>query len=209
MIMRTLCLTLLLVACPLFAQLETDTITISTSRQIVQQPDQVVFSVQVVVPQTASIDEVLAKLPGTGITAANLTGTSNYSSEQAAWNFTLTAPFSKISSTTALLVQLMQANPVSFYFQGTQVSQPSQSSCSQAVLISDAQAQAQKLAAAAGFSVGPVLAVSDGTLSQAPTAVQTFAVARNDLGFISSWYYAPLPPITCSATVKFRLNRYQ
>ncbi|HLG95546.1 MAG TPA: hypothetical protein VKX49_04460 [Bryobacteraceae bacterium] len=59
-------------AAPALAQLETDTITVAANRQVSLQPDQIVFSVQVSAPQTASIDDVLAKIAGTGLSAADL-----------------------------------------------------------------------------------------------------------------------------------------
>ncbi len=164
-------LPILLVACATaFGQLQTDTITITATRQVSLQPDQIIFNVQVVAPESAGIDDVVAQVAGVGISAANLTGVSSSANDVFAWNFALAVPISQAGGTTASLVQLAQQSKqaVTFYVQGTQVSQAIEQSqpCSQASLISDAQAQAQSLAAAAGFTVGPVLAVSDGSGGQ-------------------------------------------
>jgi len=205
-------LPILLVACAsAFGQLQTDTITITATRQVSLLPDQIVFNVQVVAPESAGLDDVVAQVAGVGISAANLTGVSSYGNDGFAWNFTLAVPISQASATTASLVQLAQQSKqaVTFYVQGTQVSQALQQSqpCSQTSLISDAQSHAQSLAAAAGFTVGPVLAVSDGSLAPAvPQAVagQLFAVLLGT----PSFFVAPPQPITCTAVVKFQLLRY-
>lgn len=208
-------LPILLLACAsAFGQLQTDTITITANRQVSLQPDQIVFGVQVVAPESAGIDDVVAQVAGVGISAANLTGVSSYFNGGLAWNFTLAVPISQASATIASLAQLSQQSKqaVTFYVQGTQVSQAFQQSqtCSQASLISDAQAQAQKLAAAAGFTVGPVLAVSDGSLAPAAPAgiaiIGRFLAVSGFLGLVSN--VVPASPITCTAVVKFQLLRY-
>jgi len=212
-------LPILLLACAFaFGQLQTNTITITANRQVSLQPDQIVFGVQVVAPESAGIDDVVAQVAGVGISAANLTGVSSYFNGGLAWNFTLAVPISQVSATIASLAQLSQQSKqaVTFYVQGTQVSQALEQSqpCSQASLVSDARAQAQSLAAAAGFSVGPVLAVSDGSGSagQSPAAVVRYAfvgIVSTVSAFLElSSYVAPTPPITCTAVVKFQLLRY-
>jgi hypothetical protein len=180
------------------------------------QPDQVVFNVQAVAPDSSGIDDVVAEVAGVGISAANLTGVSSYYNGGLAWNFTLAVPISQAGATTASLVQLAQQSKqaVTFYVQGTQVSPALQQSqpCSQANLISDAQAQAESLAAAAGFTAGPVLAVSDGSGGQASAVPVRYAFAGSfsTLGAFLELgsYAAPPQPITCTAVVKFQLFRY-
>jgi len=207
----------LLVACAsAFGQLQTDTITITATRQVSLQPDQIVFNVQVVAPESAGLDDALGEVAGTGITEANLAGVSSSGNGQFAWNFTLAVPISQAGATTASLVQLTQQSKqaVTFYVQGTQVSQALQQSqpCSQANLISDAQSQAQSLAAAAGFTVGPVLAVSDGSGGQSPAAVVRLGSIANVLTstFINvESFVVPIAPLTCTAVVKFQLLRYR
>ncbi len=200
-----------------FAQLDTNSITVSVSRSSTVQPDQVVFAVTVQSGLNASLDDVLAALQGSGITAANLAGVSSnnpspYTQSTILWTFTLTAPFSKqkdtVTSLTALEQTVAQGKSgltLSFTVAGTQVSAQALQSqtCSLTGLISDAQAQAQSIAAAAGVTVGPVLALSSATSSPIPAAVNFVS------GAFSSVYVAPTtyaPP--CGLTVKFALFRY-
>jgi uncharacterized protein YggE len=167
--MRNLLLILLAAGLPLWAQLETDTITITASRQVNLQPDQIVFNVQVLAGATAT---VLAQL------------------------------------------QQQSKQTVQFYAQETRVSPALQQSqgCSQVNLVSDARTQAQNLSVAAGFSVGPVLAVSDASgppFIPSAVRIQTFASFLQVGAFLPSPVpiYAT-PPLTCAAVVKFRLFRY-
>jgi hypothetical protein len=214
--MRKLFPIFLLAAVPALGQLQTDTITITALRQVSLQPDQVVFSVQVSTPESAGLDDALAAVSGAGVTAADLTGVFTGNPNMLNWSFTLAVPFSEAGATTKTLAQIAQQSngAVSFSSQGTQVSLALQQSqpCSQASLISDARAQAQSLAAAAGFTAGPVLAVSDGSGGQSPAAL----VGYNFIGSFGSVgaflelssYVAPTPPVTCTAVVKFQLLRY-
>lgn len=214
--MRNLLLILLIASSPVWAQLETDTITIAASRQVNLQPDQIVFNVQVLAPNTAGLDAALAKVAGTGITAADLTGVYNSSNDNFSWVFSLPVPVSQAGATATLLAQLQQQSKqtVQFYAQETRISPALQQSqgCSQANLVSDARTQAQNLAAATGFSVGPVLAVSDGSgppFIPSAVRIQTFASILQVGAILSS--SAPIyvtPPLTCAAVVKFRLFRY-
>ena len=196
-----------------FAQLDDNTITITATRQITLQPDQIVFDVSVQTPQSAGLQDALAKVPGTGITAAELTEV--YTDVQATieWDFTVTAPVSQAGAMVTMLAQLGQQSQgtVSFIVEGAQVSRAAQQSqpCSQTALVADAQKQAQALASAAGFTVGPVLAVSDGSGVQGvPTAVRGESLAI--LGaFVSAIPpVVPATPVTCTAVVKFQLYSY-
>ncbi len=208
---------LLLAAAPLFAQLESHTLTISATRSINLQPDQVVFGLTVSSAATASLDQIVSALGGLGITSANLTGVNNYSAPTTfQWSFTLAAPLSNLSATIGSLTKLQQTIAqnnsgltLTFTVEGTQVSQQLQQSqsCSNADLITDATAQAQKLAAAAGLTLGTIL-----RLSNLPAA-QTYAVPVNvaQVGsFVSGGFsefllgYVP-SPVTCSLLVKFQL----
>lgn len=214
--MRNLLLILVIAGSPVWAQLETDTITIEASRQVNLQPDQIVFSVQVLAPKTAGLDEVLAKVAGTGIAAADLTSVYNSSNDNFSWVFSLPVPVSQAGATATVLTRLQQQSQrtVQFYAQETRVSPALQQSqgCSQANLVSDARTQAQNLAAATGFSVGPVLAVSDGSgpqLIPLLLQIQTFASFLQAGALLSpSAAIDVTPPLACSAVVKFRLFRY-
>jgi uncharacterized protein YggE len=205
---------LFLTAVPLFAQLDSHTLAISASRSLTPQPDQVVFGLSVNAAST-TLDQVVGALSGLGVTDANLTGISN--SDPFQWSFTLVAPLSKLSTTIASLIKIEQTIgqnnsglTLTFTIEGTQASQQVQQlpSCSDAELIADATAQAQKLAAAAGLTLGPILRVSNVPGSQTyavPNIVER--VGSFVLGDFSEFLFAaPLPsPVTCSLLVKFEL----
>jgi len=178
-----------------FGQSNPNSITVTASRTNNPQPDQVVFQVTVTSPLTTSRDDVIAALQGSGIGLTNFTGVSTqqtYNGKQyltsLAWNFTLTAPLTSMKPTvdtfTGLQMTLSKAATglwLGFSVQGMQVSPQAQQAqpCSLPELISDARAQALKIANAANMSLGSVLglinAVSDTT-------------------------------VTCSVTVKFALG---
>jgi len=211
--MRNLGLILVLACAPALGQLATDTITITANRQVNLQPDEIVFSVEVSVDETAGIDDVLARVSATGITAADLTNVFSFGAG-VGWFFALPVPLAQASAATTLLTQPEQQSgqAVSFNVQGAQVSQALQQSqpCSQANLVADAQTQAQNLAAAAGFTVGPVLAVSDGRLAQQPTSVVEAGRFAATIPLLSPYFVPLLPPstVTCTAVVKFQLYRF-
>jgi uncharacterized protein YggE len=163
-------LTLLLAAVPVFGQLENHTLSISASRSSYLQPDQVLFGLAVTSGATTSLDQVVAALPGLGITDASLTSEYYSSPTTLIWSFSYTAPISgltaAVGSITKLQQTIAQSNSglaLTFTVEGTQVSQQLRQaqSCSNSDLIADATAQAQKLAAAAGLSLGPILKFSN------------------------------------------------
>jgi uncharacterized protein YggE len=203
---------LLLAAAPLFGQLPSNTLTISASRSVVFQPDQVVFGLTVSSSPNTNLDQIVAALAGIGVAYANLSGIDNNNAPLLDWNFTLAAPISNLTATINSLTNLQrtitQNNSglmLTFIVEGTQVSlqlQQSQS-CSNADLISDATAQAQKLATAAGMRLGPILELSN---AQAPeTSISgVFGVAQLALAA----HVVPIsysPPLTCSLSVQFQL----
>jgi len=103
---------------------------------------------------------------------------------------------------------------LTFQFQGAYVSpQAYQSqSCPTKDLVADAQTQAQKVVAAAGFAVGPIIAISDGSSSAA--AVPTFAFRAGNFStgtlYNTAAGFSPYAiPSACSIEVKFKLLRYQ
>jgi uncharacterized protein YggE len=222
MTMSKLCL-FLLSACLLFGQATQRSVTITASQPINVAPDQIVFFVTLSSGLSTGLDDVIAALRGSGITAANLSSVytqSTYTSQNQQqqylqWTFTLPVFFGSMQDTVASLTNLQKAIAqqktgltLSFGPQGTRVSPQTQQAhqCSTASLIADAQAQAQKLADAAGFILGPVLATSEASPTVVP--VQAFATGVIALGnfqqFFSPAVY-PVAPSTCSLTVKFAL----
>lgn len=216
---------LLILSIPVaFAQLDSNSVTVTATRTMTHQPDQVLFGVTVQSGLNTSLDDVVAVLQGSGITAANFSSistppplvlTGNPIPAPAVmpmlqWTFALSVPLAKIQDTIATLSALQksiaQQNKgltLSFSVQGTQVSAQLQQSqvCPIPDLLADAQAQAQKLAAAAGLSLGAVLAMSSGV--SVPSSVSSsFSLT----GLLLT--PAPVLPSVCSMTVKFALLRY-
>src|ERR1017187_9921498 len=180
MLKRTLILGFLLSASIAFAQLDSNSVTVTASQSVNLQPDQVLFAVYVSTPLTASLDDVLAAVKGAGITSANFsgvyssataqsgTGTGNGQPPAEQWAFGLAVPFAQMKATVTTLTSLqqstMQANSgftLSFSVQSAQVSTSllQSQSCNIPGLIAEATAQAQKLAAAAGLNLGSILAI--------------------------------------------------
>ncbi len=191
---------LLLGMSPIFGQLESHTLAISATRSINLQPDQVVFGLAVSSSATTTSDQVVAALSSIGITSADLTGIQNFDPVTLQWGFSLTAPIASLTSTIAALTKLEQTIAqnnsglsLTFIVNGTQVSQQLQQSqaCSNSDLIADATAQAQKLAAAAGMSLGPIL-----RLSNAPIDVNVPRLLGN-----ATFFEGDLSCLLCLSTV--------
>ena len=227
---KRLSIFLLFLSVPLaFGQLDSNSVTVTATRSTSQPPDVVVFSVVVQSGLNASLDDVVGVLKPAGITGVNFVGVSTpdgliFTGSPALnpltpllrgmqWVFALPAPLAKIKDAVATLTTLQkniaQQNNgliLSFAVQGTQVSPQSQqsSACPISDLLADARAQAQKLADAAGLSLGVVLAMSSATSIPAGGLVSAPAFVA---GISFSTVSAPFPSI-CSMTVKFALLRY-
>ena len=208
-----------------FAQLDSNSVIVSATRSMTQQPDQVLFGVTVQSGLNTSLDDVVTALQGSGITAANLSAVSTAPAyvlvgtggpqpptvtPMLQWTFALPAPLAKIKDTIATLTGLQQriaqqtnGLTLSFSVQGTQVSAQLQQSqvCPTSDLLADATAQAQKLAGAAGLSLGGVLSMSGG--ASVPSNVGSAVAIVGALIFTP-----PVLPSVCSMTVKFALPRY-
>lgn len=161
------------------AQPSPNTLTVTATRTSSVQPDQVVFGVSVTAPLTTSQSDVIAALQGSGITAANFS--SVYSTQMLSvggnqfisvlqWNFTVTVPVTNLKSTidtfTGLQMALSKAKnglSLSFSVQGMQASAQAQQAqpCSLPGLISDARAQALKIANAASATLGNIVGLSN------------------------------------------------
>jgi len=215
-------LTLLTFASLAVAQTDSNSITVTASRNTNLPADQVVFGVSVSSGFNASLDDVLGALQGSGITLASFTGVSSppafvisipvvaiapvIPAPALQWSFTLAAPLSKIKDTISTLTTVQQnvakknnGLSVSVQIQGAHVSPQAQQSqiCALPDLIADARGQAQKLADAAGLGVGVILAMSSATSSATAT---TAGLSSFLIGV------APLP--NCTLTVKFALQRF-
>jgi uncharacterized protein YggE len=204
-----------------FGQLDSNSITVSASNNATLQPDQALFSVSIVSGSSTGLDDVLAALQPAGITIANFSGvstqlglcaTATCTSGQAPvqWVFTLPAPLANTKATVASLITLQQniANAkngltLSFSLVGTQVSQQLAQSqtCSIASLLTSATTQAQTMAAASGFNLGAILAMSSST-SNVVSSSPGYVVAGS---FVSTFLTSNPPP--CAITVKFNVTR--
>jgi uncharacterized protein YggE len=200
-----------------FAQLDSNSITVSASSNTNLQPDQVVFAVSVQSGINTGLDDIVTALQGSGITAANFSGVNTQGQTIAtlgtmppmpaptlSWSFTLPAPLANIKATVASLTTVQQniaklnnGLMMSFSVIGTQVSQQLAQSqtCSLPGLITSATMQAQSLAAASSFTLGAILALSSSTSS----VMSNSQVVAN--GISNS---APSP---CAITVKFNVTR--
>jgi hypothetical protein len=209
--MRKFWLAILLAAVPLFGQLPSYSVTISSTRQIVVQPDQVLFGLSVSSGPSTNLGQVVTALASLGITSANLTGVQNSDPATLQWTFSLATPLTSliatINSLTALQQTIGQNNSglaLTYYIAGTQISQQLQQSAACSDSIADATAQAQKLVTAAGMTLGPILKLSNTPL--ASTAVRP--VIEFLSGAFSEFVYAPPPqPINCLLSVQFQLLR--
>ena len=199
---------ILLVPALALAQTPPNSVTVTASRNANLAPDQALISVTVNTNLNGSLDDAVAALQGSGITAANFSGVSTtvvssgqQSVTQLRWAFSTVADLANLKATFATLTGVQQAvaskkngMSVTFSVSGTQVSQKAAQSqpCSISDLMSDARAQAGRLASTAGMTIGAVLAVSGGTTTTATgagTNVVTSVVSQ---------------PV-CSLTVKFAL----
>lgn len=175
----------------LFGQLDSGSITVTASRSISLPPDQVAFAVDVSSGLSASLDDVIAALAGSGIGLGNFNGINNsllyvvtgsmLPPSTIDWSFTLPVPISQLKATAASLSSLQQSIAsknagltLSFRVRGTQTSPqlPQSQTCSISDLMSDARAQAQKLATATGFTLGYVVSMSSASAFSCSLTVQ-------------------------------------
>lgn len=199
--------------CVAFAQAASNpnSVIVTASRGMNIQPDQVVFSVVVDTPTAGTLDQAVNTLQGSGITAANFTGVGTVqvydpasgpnqpALSVLAWYFSLTVPLANLQSTVGLLSAVQKSNggqnngiSISFSISGTSVSAQAAlaQQCSQTGLLSDARAQAQALASAAGKTLGAVLAMSSGISTTPASGLSGAAVSTP----------------SCTLTVKFQMS---
>jgi uncharacterized protein YggE len=204
MLIRRFASLLLISAVPLAAQIVNNTVTVTASQSSTAQPDEAVFSVTVASGLDKSLDDAVAAVSSLGITAANLvsvgvsppglppppcvtvTSPPQCPPSNLQWNFQLVVPFSKLKDTTAALAALQKSISqnnsgltLSFSLSGTPVSGQQAPTCNLANLVSQARAQAQDIAGAAGFKAGVVVGLTSATSNGAPLCSLT---ARFALG---------------------------
>ncbi len=177
------------------AQLDSNTVTVTASRNANPEPDQAIFYIAVDSGLTTTLGDVLSALQPSGITLANFSGVStlwnsvtsisDQPPQGIVWTFTQAVSLTSTKSTVATLTQLQQRIAQSnsgltlfFQIQRTQVSPQARQAqpCVAADLIADARAQAQTTAGSAGFTVLSILSMSGSTSGCSVTV--TFAVGR-------------------------------
>src|SRR5258708_1502365 len=189
-----------------FAQLDSDTVTVSVLQSFSLQPDQVTFSADVSTGMNTGLDDVITKLRSAGITSAMFSGLySEVDPPALHWLFTISVAISELQPTMARLTALK----LPFYMeQGSQVSQQLREAqpCSMSSLLAFAQARATKMADAVELVVGRVVELSD------ESGFGSVSVGRAPAGYKLPAFLlttpAPIQPGTCSLTVKFKLLRY-
>jgi hypothetical protein len=184
-------------------QLDSNSVTVTASRNSNLQPDLILFTVTVYADSRAALNDILAAVQPAGVTIADLTGVStantNPSQVGLQWSFALTTPLGSLKDTSSMLTRLQgtigQSNKslsmaLAFSLQGSAFSKQLQQSqpCVITDLLNDARTKAQGMANAAGRTLSSVLAVSGMTAPVNGPAYTTSAVSQN-----------------CSVTVKFGL----
>jgi len=217
-----------LTAAAAFAQLDSNSVTVSASRGTTIQADQVVFAITVSSGLDVNLTDVVAAVQSAGLTLSNFqsvsttpvyqilpTGTPQPGMPPPAlqWVFALPVPISKLKDTTATLTTLQQSiarnnngMTISFSIAGTQVSVPLQQSqtCPLPDLLSDARTQAQKMAEAANMTLGAILAMSGSTATVQPGSGVPITAYLGSFSFSSLLTSPTAQP--CFITVKFALK---
>jgi len=218
-----------------FGQLDSNSITVTASSSTTIQADEAVFLVSVTSSLDTKLDQVVAAIAQTGITGSDLVSVNiivfpSFAAPSVMglqWTFLLGAPLSKIKDTSAALSALAQTISengsgltLKFQFQGTRVSAQAQAArqCPVSDLLADATTQAKKLADAAQFSAGPILAISEAQVLPAAQTVSAISVplaVGTGSGTLSGFLVSSVPVGTtsnvaagCSLTVKFALYHY-
>jgi hypothetical protein len=161
-----------------FAQLDDNTLTVTSAQNTTAAPDQLVLNVSLYLSANSTLEDALKALQGTGIAATDLTGLSASSSlvqPLNLWLFARIVSPASLADGIAALQKIRAALEVAKNGQDLVFSVSSQTSkqllaaqsCPRDVLLADARARAATWANAAGVNLGPVLGVSNESSSQA------------------------------------------
>ena len=208
---------LIFAVCFAWAQSDTNSVTVSATRVIPDvPPDQVGLAVTITAGVDKTLDDVLAVLTSAkiGLSELNMMYTSSGSEPEFEWIFSTAVKLSDLNRILAVLSSarsklaagggLRMDYQVSTVFASQQATATQQ--CSYGALLSDAQNQAQKLAAAAGVPLGPVLVLVD----QTQTAVLGESAAPGAAGqpyLVAAWFSTPRASPDCNLTVRFKLGQ--
>jgi uncharacterized protein YggE len=220
-----LAILLLAASATAFGQLDDDTLTVTATRTTSLAPDQAAITIYFSGPAASSLDDALAALQGSGVAASDLAyvTSTDGASPFLQWVFNRTVSFSQLKATLAALDSIQSAVAkkgafsVSWFVQGTvsPAAQQATALCPLPAMVSDARAQAQRVADAAGVKVGPVVSLSQaqpGGLVPVPVFRSGEFVSAT--GFVSNPFrlgvISSSPPPTgssCGITVQFKLLR--
>jgi hypothetical protein len=202
-------------------------ISITASRSTNAQPDEILATLSLTTASSFGPDDATNELTAGGISGTTLSGVNTSylylnngaQSQLLNWNFSLTVPLAKLTDTLKTLVSAAQSIPkqnpgqiFTFNLGGLQTSAQAQPACSQPTLIADANAAVQRLAGAAGVSVGPVIGLADspgvaaarlGDFSAILGPTPIFGAALVSFPNVSFTPKTPVP--TCSLAVSFQL----
>jgi hypothetical protein len=198
--MRTIAILFLICAAQLVGQVEdSNSITVTVSKNLSLPPDQVTLDIQVSSDLTATLDDAQALLRSVGITGAafrsisssgrltffanaNRSGAASVTpvstllfsfltSPPLAWRFELTEPISKLQDTIAAINKLSKPGAAGKSLSATLLASSSFANDAAVAdarrkalpdLIAAAQQKAKSTADAAGLTLGPILAFSEG-----------------------------------------------
>jgi uncharacterized protein YggE len=193
-----------------FGQVAAKTLTVYASRTVNVSPDQATVSASVSTPLDGTVDDAVAALAGTGVTSADLQYVNPlYGQNGIAWQFSWTVPFSKLNDEVAALQKAQsKSGTVSFSLNGAQASAGlvAAQDCTSTALVTDAQAYARLVTAAAGVSLNGIVAVSDGNSN---SRLGDFVVTANYNFLTVSGYISSIlasPQGSCAAAVQFGIN---
>jgi hypothetical protein len=159
------------------------------------------------------LDDVVALLAGTGITAADLVQASPLE-QYAQWGFTHSVPLSGLGTLLVSLDRIQSSGKAAsffFYVQSVHASAAAIAAhlCNNSTLLADAKTMAESLASAAGLHSGTVLNFSQpasATGSGAPYLSRGVSGSNMIVSVLTSPSYS-LAPGTCALTVQFQLVR--
>lgn len=180
-----------------FGQAPQPSVTVTVSRPSSVPPDQMSVYIYVTSPATATLSDVLSAVQGSGLTAANLIGVSSvpassdaspstttsttstsYTIGSLSWNFYLTVPMvnfksaiGTLSAVQASLAKLNNGLSIDVEVAGASASTQAlqAQSCPLSDLVSDARAQAQKIASASNMSAGAIIGMQSSLTNGLPS----------------------------------------
>jgi len=199
-------------ACAAFAQLDTNVITVTASRQMNVPPDQAYIAVTFPAGDTQTLNLLSQSFPIT-----NLTNTPGPGADQQQWAFTFVVAVQDLTKTISSLHAMASENKsISYYVQGTTTSAQASAAqqCPYPTLINDAREQAAKLATAAGMTLGQIVSMAQtNTATQSPGGVRSggfvaflTTIPNPYVATVSSIITSPIAA-SCSLTVQFALTQ--